>query len=143
MPYEYLEDIAISDVAFRAWDKSLEGLFVAAGDATMNVMVEVLGSIEERVSVPIRVKEDSIEMLLFNFLQELIYVKDAEELLLRVREVDIRKEDDAYVLSAEGKGENLDPEKHQLTVDVKAVTLHRFSVEQTPEGWDATVILDI
>jgi len=82
-------------------------------------------------------------MLLFNFLQELIYFKDPEELLLRVRVVDISKEDDAYVLSGEGKGENLNPEKHQLNADVKAVTLHLFKVELTPEGWHATVVLDI
>jgi len=143
MPYEYLEDIAISDVAFRAWDKTLDGLFVAAGDATMNVMVDPLSSVEDRVSIPIRLSDDSIEMLLFNFLQELIYFKDAEELLLRVHEVEIRKEGEGYVLSAEAKGEKLDPKKHQLDADVKAVTLHRFSVERAPEGWKATVILDI
>jgi SHS2 domain-containing protein len=143
MPYEYIEDIAISDVAFRAWDNSLEGLFVAAGDATTNVMVDPLNSIEERATVPIRVSEDSIDMLLFNFLQELIYYKDAEELLLRVREVEIWKEGDRYLLSAQAKGEKLDVKKHHLEVDVKAVTLHRFRVEQAGDAWNATVVLDI
>ena len=30
-----------------------------------------------------------------------------------------------------------------MNVDVKAVTLHRFSVKQTGEEWVATVVLDI
>lgn len=72
MPYEYLDDIALSDVAFRAWGDSMSDLFVAAADAMLNVMVEDLRSIEDRVRHPIDLKEPSGEMLLFNFLQELI-----------------------------------------------------------------------
>ena len=30
-----------------------------------------------------------------------------------------------------------------MIVDVKAVTLHMFKVEQTPRGWEALIILDI
>ena len=40
-------------------------------------------------------------------------------------------------------GEPIDPQRHRLRVDVKAVTLHRFSIEKTAQGWEATVILDI
>lgn len=36
MPYAYLEDVATADSASRAWDPTLEGVFVAA-DTTMNV----------------------------------------------------------------------------------------------------------
>ncbi|PSO67356.1 MAG: hypothetical protein BRC42_16445 [Cyanobacteria bacterium QS_1_48_34] len=41
------------------------------------------------------------------------------------------------------QGETLDPNPHQQIVDVKAVTLHHFQLEQTGEVWTATVILDI
>ena len=37
----------------------------------------------------------------------------------------------------------IDAGRHELIVDVKAVTLHRFKVEQTPRGWETLVILDI
>jgi SHS2 domain-containing protein len=30
-----------------------------------------------------------------------------------------------------------------MRVDVKAVTLHRFSLTQSDRGWEAVVILDI
>ena len=82
MPYEYSTDIAISDVAFHAWGDGMDELFVAAADATLNVMVEDLRSIEDRVRYPIELKEPSDEMLLFNFLQELIFLEDAEQLAL-------------------------------------------------------------
>ncbi len=143
MPYRYLDDIATADVAFEAWGQTLEELFIAAADATMNVMVEDLTTIIPREHRTIRAEADAIDMLLFEFLQELIYYKDAERLLLRVSRVHIDRRDDHALLAAEASGEELDPQKHELLVDVKAVTLHRFQVERTADGWRAMVILDI
>jgi SHS2 domain-containing protein len=143
MPYEYLDDIALSDVAFHAWGDSMEELFAAAADATLNVMVEDLSSVEDRVRYPIELKDASNEMLLFDFLQELIFEKDAEQLLLRVSHIEILKDKGIYHLTGEATGEKLNPLKHELIADVKAVTLHRFKLKQTSGGWDATVVLDI
>jgi len=73
----------------------------------------------------------------------LIYYKDAEKLLLRVSEIEIREKDQKHLLEGIAVGEELDPSRHELRVDVKAVTLHRFSLEKTDRGWQASVILDI
>jgi SHS2 domain-containing protein len=143
MPYRYLPDIAIADVAFEAWADTLEELFLAAADATMNVMVGDLKTIAITQTRAVQAEEAEPDMLLFQLLQELIFYKDAEKLLLRVKVLEIRRLEDRYALTAEICGEELDPSRHDLVVDVKAVTLHRFCVEQTTEGWRATVILDI
>lgn len=143
MPYRYLENIATADIAFEAWGQTLEETFVAAADATMNVMVEELDSITPIQRRIIDVSAEEIDMLLFETLQELIFYKDADTLLLRVTAVRIRKEDDTFFLTGDAYGEEIDPARHELTVDVKAVTLHRFALRQTSEGWHATVILDI
>jgi SHS2 domain-containing protein len=82
-------------------------------------------------------------MLLFDFLQELIYFKDAERLLLRVRDVRIEERDRNYFLKAETAGEPLDAARHHQRADVKAVTLHGFSVKKVDDGWQARVLLDI
>jgi len=66
-----------------------------------------------------------------------------DKLFQRVPYVEILKDKNIYHLTAEATGEKLNPLGHELLVDVKAVTLHRFTVKQTPEGWEATVILDI
>ncbi len=143
MPYEYLDDIATSDAAFKAWGETREQMFIAAADAMMNVMVGDLVSISDEQHRKIEVDSDAIDMLLFELLQELIFYKDAQRLLLRVSGVRIREQDGQFILQAEAYGEELDMEKHDLVVDVKAVTLHQFRVEQTPEGWEALVIVDI
>ena len=143
MPYEFLEDVATADIAFRAWGKDLEETFIAAADATMNVMVEELDSIQPRERREFKLENDALDMLLFNFLQELIYYKDAEKLLLRVNQVEIKGKDQHHVLEALALGEKLDPSCHHTRVDVKAVTLHRFHLEKTDQGWEVFVILDI
>ena len=143
MPYEFLDDIAIADIAFTAWGPTLEETFVAAADAVVSAMVDNLDSIQPQEERPLRIEHDQLDLLLFNFLQELIYYKDADQLLLRVPQVDIVKTAGKHVLQASAWGEKLDPTRHRLEVDVKAVTLHRFQLEQTDQGWNALVVLDV
>lgn len=143
MSYEFLDDVAIADIAFRAWGKDLEELFKAAGDATVNAMIDNLDAIELRETRTFSLENDELDLLLFNFLQELVYYKDSELLMLRAQQVQIEETDAKYQLSAVTTGERLDPNRHQQRVDVKAVTLHRFQLEKTDDGWTAMVILDI
>ena len=106
-------------------------------------MAEDLEAIEDRLRRPIRLEEASADLLLYRLLEELIFLKDTEGLLLRVPVVGIRGGEGAYTLEAEARGEPLDPRRHRLQADVKAVTLHRLRVERTARGWEATVVLDI
>ena len=143
MPYNFLEEIGTADIAFEATGRDLPELFMAAADATMNVMIDNLDAIEPRETRHIELSNDKLDMLLFDFLQELIYFKDAEQLLLRVRDARIEKRDEKYFLTAKAAGERLDAARHHQRADVKAVTLHGFSVEKQDDGWKATVLLDI
>ena len=143
MPYHYLEDVGTADIAFEATGRDLAELFSAAADATMNVMIDNLQAIEPRETRQIELSSDEIDMLLFDFLQELIYFKDAERLLLRVRDTRIEERDGNYFLKGETVGEPLDAARHHQRADVKAVTLHGFSVQKENAGWKARVLLDI
>ena len=143
MPYHYLEEIGTADIAFEATGRDLPELFTAAADATINVMIDNLDAIESREARKIELSNDNVEMLLFDFLQELIYFKDAKRLLLRARETHIDQKGETYFLKAKVAGERLDDTRHQQRADVKAVTLHGFSVEKQDSGWKARVLLDI
>jgi SHS2 domain-containing protein len=143
MPYEFVDELTVADIAFRAWGRDLRETFVAAADAVMSAMVEDLETIQPHDTRQLSVEHDALDMLLFNFLQELVYYKDAEQLLLRVQQLRIAHESEPYTLHATAVGEPIDPDCHRMRVDVKAVTLHRFSLTQTERGWEATVVLDI
>ena len=143
MPYQYLDDVATADIAFEAYGQSKEEMFIAAADALMNVMVEDLGTITERLWREVSAEAETLEMLLFQFLQEFIFYKDAEQLLLRAARLRFKEHKGMLALTARAYGETLDPRKHLLNVDVKAVTMHQFSVSENQGQWKARVVLDI
>jgi SHS2 domain-containing protein len=143
VPYLFLDDIAIADVAFEARGKSREEMFASAADALMNVMVAELETIRPVEEVEFRLENRALDMLLFDFLGEFIFHKDARLLLLRPHSLAITPESGSFNLRALCRGELLDTARHPLTVDVKAVTMHRFQVEETEDGWRSVVVLDI
>ena len=143
MSYKYLEEIGTADIAFEATARDLPELFRDAADATMNVMIDNIDAIQPVETRQIELSNDKLDMLLFDFLQELIFLKDAERLLLRMREVQIAERNENYLVKATAEGEPLDADRHHQRADVKAVTLHDFTVEQIDRGWKARVLLDI
>ena len=143
MPYAYADDIAIADLAFRAWGQTVEETFIAAAEATMHAMVEDLATIAPREQRTFELHDEQLDLLLLQFLQELLFYKDAQRLMLRVCEVRINAHDQGFTLQARAAGEPLDPARHALGADVKGVTLHRLQVVKTSNGWEATVVLDV
>src|SRR4029077_19741632 len=100
MPYEYLEEIGTADIAFEATGRDLAELFRDAADATTNVMIDNIEAIQPRKTRQIELTNDKLDMLLFDLLQELIFLKDAERLLLRIREVQVAEKDENYFVKA-------------------------------------------
>src|SRR4029079_12521725 len=126
MPYHYLEEIGTADIAFEAIGRDLSELFSDAADATTNVMIDNIEAIEPRETRQIELSNDKLDMLLFDLLQELIFLKDAERLLLRMREVQVGESDEIHFVTAPAEGDLLDAERHHQRAGVKAVTLHDF-----------------
>ncbi|MBJ6726958.1 archease [Geomesophilobacter sediminis] len=143
MPFQFRGDIAHADVAFDAWAASLDELFAAAAEATLAVMVESPSEVYQVAAVPVHLEEHDLEMLLFEWLNEIIFLKDARRLLLHPAEIRVGEAPQGCTIEALLKGEEIEPERHRLITDVKAVTLHRFSVRHTGERWEATVVLDV
>jgi SHS2 domain-containing protein len=144
MPYRFIEGLTVADIAFEARGKTLEALFASAGLAVTAAQLHDLRTIRKRESRSFDLTHQAIDMLLFNFLQELIYWKDIDLILFKSFDLSIRQEPDgSYRLIGTGQGESIDLSRHQLRVDVKAVTMHKFEVTSDADGWKATVVLDI
>ncbi|HEY9204800.1 MAG TPA: archease [Candidatus Methanoperedens sp.] len=141
MPYQYLDDIATADIAFTAEGRTIEELFRDAAIATFEVMVDTK-SVKTGISESIELENETVDGLLFDWLSELIYLKDADAILFSRFDVSIKK-NDTYELKAKVEGENINREQHRLRSDVKAVTYHMFEVRKTGENWYARVVLDI
>jgi len=141
--YEIIEGVTRADIAVRIHAPDLQGLFREAGRALASIEIDNCESIMPVTSRTIRCEAAALDLLLYEFLQELIFIKDVEKIILLPASVDITEDGDRSILSAQAQGERIDRARHLTRTDVKAVTLHGLSVEQTGDGWVATVVLDV
>ena len=139
--FKFLEEIATADVAFEAYGSSESELFENAALAVEETMVDT-AQIGQKVKKKIAVESEELDKLLFDFLSELVYFKDADFLLFSKFSVTIKK-NKKYKLTAEVSGERIDAKRHNLRDDIKAITWHMFKVEHTPKGWKCRIIVDV
>ena len=140
--FEFLEDVT-SDLCFAARGATLPEVFTAAAEALLAATVEereALGSAERR---RLELAEPDLELLLLRFLNELIYLRDAEGLLLWPREIRVETARNETGLVAELVGERFDPARHHLRADVKAATAHGLALTREAGRFRATVTLDV
>jgi len=140
MPFRYLPDVALADIAFETESDTVNGLFESSALALSDVMVDPR-TMRSGTTRKFRVSSDDLDTLLYDFLTEIIVVKDVESLLFRKAKVEVAA--NRKSLEATMKGEPIDRERHLLRNDVKAVTMHMFGVRQEGKLWKATVVLDI
>jgi len=139
--YKIIEDKAFADICFEAYGKDLNELFENSAFAIFEMAVEIK-TVNPNIIKKIKLTSDSIENLLYDFLSEILFFKDAEQLIFSKSKVDI-KEKNKISLTAEFHGEKINPDKHPLDNDIKAITMHLFKVEKTEKGFKATVVVDI
>ncbi len=139
--FEFVEG-ATGDLTFVAQGPTAEAAFVGAGQALLAATVEDPDAVERREQRRVELEEPDLELLLVRFLNELVYLRDAEELLLHPERVEILWEE-PVVLRAVLAGERIDRQRHRLASDVKAATAHGLRVAKTTEGWNATATLDV
>jgi len=141
--YEVFEHTA--DVGLHITAPSLETLLVEAGRGLFSLIVEDANAItaSQRVAINIPAADtthDAAAYLLFDWLSELLYIFETKRLVLADFRVQI---DDDGSLTAEARGEEIDASRHRLDHEVKAITYHGLEVNQTPDRWEARVIVDI
>jgi SHS2 domain-containing protein len=135
--YELFEHTA--DLGLRVRAGNLDTLFAEAAACLFSAIVEDPTAVRPQVEQTIELTGTDREYLLFDWLRELLYRFDADHMVYRDFAVKVRPDG----LAAAVRGEMLDPARHALSREVKAITYHELKVEQTPDGWLAEVIVDI
>ena len=86
------------------------------------------------------VSATDLEDLLVRWLSELLYLYDTQRLLCCACTFATLE---PTHLVATVAGEPLDPERHPIDTEIKAVTYHQIAVEQVAGRWQARVIFDL
>ena len=135
--YETFDHTA--DVGLRARAADLNTLFAEAARAMFSVMVGNLGDVRPIEEISIMLGPDDLDALLRAWLGELLYTFHVRKLLFGEFTVAVGETG----LQGTVRGEPIDPSRHALDVEIKAVTWHGLKVERTADGWLAEVIVDI
>jgi SHS2 domain-containing protein len=114
-------------------------LFGNAGLALFDLVCD-LERVEERDRYSVVGDADSVEALLVEWLNELVYLFEGEGVVCR-RFAFASWEETRF--RAEAFGERADPARHDPRDLVKAATYHGLSVARLPDGYEARVILDV
>lgn len=128
-----------ADVGIVAYGADLAELFSNAALALFSLITEP-ESVKEKLHRDLKVSSEDKDSLLVNWLNELIYVFDAEHVLFRRFDINSLSE---KLLQATCYGEGFDPMKHKIKIGVKAATYHMLKLDKNNEGYRAQVIFDI
>lgn len=158
MKFKFLEHTA--DIKFQAFGNSVEEVFENSALAMFSAMHE--GKVKETKKKMIEVKGDDLENLLYNFLEELLFLFDSEGFFLgKVDDLKISKDtvskkqsgrekknkfktkEGGLKLNTEVIGDKA--ENYSFNIDVKAVTYNEMFVkfDDKKKKWTAQVVIDV
>ena len=108
-----------------AYGKSLAEAFANAAYGLFSLIVEP-NKVKEKESRKVTVQAQDAGSLLFNWINELIYIFEVERLLFKSFNI---TEFTGQSLEATCWGEKYDPSRHQLRTGVKSATYHMLKVD--------------
>jgi len=133
-----------ADVQVRSWGSSLEEAFSQTAYSLMSTITPNLKKIIPKVEREIIVEAEDKEALLFDFLSEFLYIFDVDELVFNQIYVSkIEKFNDNYKLRATLKGEKFDLNKHEIGIEVKAITYSFLNIEEKHKSIIIDIVYDI
>lgn len=126
-----------ADTGLIAYGNSLAEAFANAAYGLFSIITE-LDKVREVQSRPVEVGAEDVDELLFNWLNELIYVFEVEHLLFKRFDI---TEFTEHNLKATCWGEKYHPARHELKLGVKSATYHMLKVDG--EKNEVQVIFDV
>ena len=134
--FEILDHTA--DVGIIAYGADMSQAFANAARALFSLITE-LDNVEEVICRDIELTAQDEESLLVEWLNELIYLFDTENLLFKIFEIAQLSE---IYLKATCHGEKADSSRHTIKMGIKAATYHTLKIEKN-DGMKVQVLFDV
>ena len=138
MAIKVLEKESIADVAFLVESASLNKLFEECAGAVFSQIADAV-TVRQKVKKVITARAKTLPELLHSFLEEIVFLKDAEQLVFN----DCHAIVNGNQVTATLYGEKIDRKRNRLLNDVKAVTWNSFKAERKGKKYVAKFVLDI
>jgi SHS2 domain-containing protein len=137
MRYRYLDHT--SDLGVEIYGKDLKELFANGLYVLFDNLTDI-EKVEEREERELKITAEDLDSLFMDWLRELLFLFATEYFVgKRVKEIEIIENS----LSARITGEQFDPKRHPLKIEIKTPTYYLFEVKKEESGYRATVIFDV
>ena len=141
--FHFLDNVATADLAFDAFGDSLEELFHGATCAVIEALADptTVGSDWRQT---IQRTDENPDDLLFDWLSDLVYWKDAAGVVFSRSELTLTPHNESsWKLVGILFGEPIDGSAQALRDDVKGITKHLYRLLQEEGKWTVRVVLDV
>ena len=142
--YRYLDHTA--DVGLEIVAGTLPELFHTAACGMVSLLYSPQ-TIQPSESFSITLSNSTPERLLFDWLREILYFIYTRRIMIKTFQVEIKKADkkDATLcdLKAYLEGEYYNPARHEICMEIKAVTRHLFQLKKKEDGWESRILFDV
>jgi SHS2 domain-containing protein len=131
------------DIGIQVTAPTLPQLFERAATGMFRVLTD-LEAVQSPESLQITVDGRDLEALMVRWLSDLNYRHTVDHVLYSAFEVTpIEETDEGFTLTATARGEPIDPDRHTVYTEIKAITFHGLDVQETDDGWAVQVIFDM
>ena len=140
MAYHFFDHAGGIGVTLKS--ESLPALFADASAAFTDSITRI-ERVEPKRPEELDVDAPELDLLLVDFLSELLYRFDTRAWLSRHADVALREKDGGWTLEGTLSGERLDPARHNVKMMIRAVTYHGLTVQQHGKLWTANVVFGL
>jgi SHS2 domain-containing protein len=136
-PFEIIDHTA--DIGIVAYGADIKQVFANAALGLFNLMAD-LDNLKEDVEREIELSAEDVEVLLVEWLNELIYISEVEHIIFKRFEIN---ELSNTQLKATCFGEKIKPGQHRLKREIKAATYHMLRLNKEDGSYKVQIIFDI
>jgi len=137
MKYEFLNHTA--DAKIRAYGQNIEEAFVNAGLAVFSILKNP-DKVKSIINKDVNVESKEYSSLLYDFLEELLFLLDTEGFLLsKITNLKIEKKQGKLNLSCKIAGDNY--KKYNISGNIKSITYNDMIINQDFAVKDKKVML--
>ncbi|MBW2975939.1 archease [Candidatus Woesearchaeota archaeon] len=137
--FKFLEHTA--DAKFQAYGKNMEEAFSNAALAMFSVITDTK-KVNKKIKKEIKANGKDLKSLLYNFLEELLFLIDTENFLLsKIEKISIKKTGSEYSLNSVAAGDQA--ENYETSGDIKAITYNEMEIKEEKNKSMVQVVLDL
>ena len=136
-PFEVIDHTA--DIGIVVYGADIKQVFANAALGLFNLMAD-LDNLKEDTKREIEMSAEDVEVLLVEWLNELIYISEVEHIIFKRSEIN---ELSNTKLKATCFGQKTRPGQHRLKREIKAATYHMLRLNKDDGGYKVQIIFDV